>query len=38
VLARATVKDQLRGEISRDWKPEGLMIRLSVARDRISVE
>jgi PAS domain S-box-containing protein len=38
VLARATVKDQLRGEISRDWKPEGLTIRLSVARDRISVE
>ena len=38
VLARATVKDQLRGEISRDWKPEGLTIRLSVARDRISSE
>jgi PAS domain S-box-containing protein len=38
VLARATVKDQLRGEISRDWKPEGLTIRLSVARDRISGE
>jgi PAS domain S-box-containing protein len=38
LLARATVKDQLRGEISRDWKPEGLTIRLSVARDRISGE
>jgi PAS domain S-box-containing protein len=37
-LARSTVKDQLRGEISRDWKPEGLTIRLSVARDRITVK
>jgi two-component sensor histidine kinase len=36
MLARATVKDQLRGEISRDWKPEGLTIRLSVAKDRIA--
>jgi two-component sensor histidine kinase len=24
LLARATVEGQLRGEISRDWKPEGL--------------
>ena len=38
MLARTTVKDQLRGEISRDWKPEGLTIRLSVARDRIAVK
>jgi PAS domain S-box-containing protein len=38
LLARATVKDQLAGEISRDWKPEGLTIRLSVARDRIIAE
>ena len=36
MLAHSTVKDQLRGEISRDWKPEGLTIRLSVARDRIT--
>jgi PAS domain S-box-containing protein len=36
LLARSTVKDQLRGEISRDWKPEGLTIRLSVAKDRIA--
>jgi two-component sensor histidine kinase len=36
MLARATVKEQLRGEISRDWKPEGLIIRLSVAKDRIA--
>jgi PAS domain S-box-containing protein len=38
MLARATVKDQLRGEISRDWKPEGLTIRLSVDKDRIAAE
>jgi PAS domain S-box-containing protein len=36
MLARSTVKDQLRGEISRDWKPEGLTIRLSVPKDRIA--
>ena len=34
-LIRATVKDQLAGEVSRDWKPEGLTIRLSVAKDRV---
>jgi PAS domain S-box-containing protein len=38
LLARATVKGQLGGEISRDWKPEGLTIRLSAAKDRITVE
>jgi PAS domain S-box-containing protein len=38
MLARSTVKDQLRGEISRDWKPEGLTIRLSVAKDRVAAE
>jgi len=38
MLARATVKDQLRGEISREWKPEGLTIRLSVPRDRVAPE
>ncbi|URK89224.1 hypothetical protein LP421_30195 (plasmid) [Rhizobium sp. RCAM05350] len=32
-LGRATVRSQLGGEIVRDWKPEGLSIRLSVARD-----
>jgi PAS domain S-box-containing protein len=36
VLVRATVKGQLNGEISRDWKPTGLNIRLSVATDRIA--
>jgi two-component sensor histidine kinase len=38
MLARSTVRDQLRGDISRDWKPEGLTIRLSVAKDRITVK
>jgi PAS domain S-box-containing protein len=38
LLARATVKGQLGGEISRDWKAEGLTIRLSAAKDRITVE
>jgi PAS domain S-box-containing protein len=35
VLARATVKGQLGGEIVRRWLPDGLQIRLSVARDRL---
>jgi PAS domain S-box-containing protein len=35
VLARATVKGQLGGDIVRSWTPEGLKIRLSVARDRL---
>lgn len=38
MLARSTVKDQLQGDILRDWKPEGLTIRLSVAKDRIAAE
>jgi PAS domain S-box-containing protein len=38
MLARATVKDQLRGAISREWEPEGLTIRLSVPRDRVASE
>jgi PAS domain S-box-containing protein len=38
LLARATVNGRLGGDISRDWQPEGLTIRLSVARDRISGE
>ena len=32
LLARATVKGELNGELSRDWKPEGLTIRLSIPR------
>jgi hypothetical protein len=38
LLARATVNGRLGGEISRDWKAEGLIIRLSVAGDRITAE
>jgi hypothetical protein len=38
MLARATVKDQLRGEISREWEPEGLTIRLSMAKERVASE
>ncbi|WP_245514611.1 PAS domain S-box protein [Aquamicrobium defluvii] len=38
VLGRATVRGQLGGEISREWKPEGLIIRLSVARDRMTAD
>ncbi len=36
LLARATVQSQLGGKISRDWKPEGLVIRLAVATDRLN--
>ncbi|MGZ9053226.1 MAG: PAS domain S-box protein, partial [Rhodoplanes sp.] len=36
LLARATVKGQLGGEIVCDWKPEGLTIRLSVPRERLT--
>ncbi len=35
LLARATIRGQLRGEFSRDWNPEGLTIRFSVDRDRL---
>jgi two-component sensor histidine kinase len=38
LLARATVQGQLGGEISRDWKPEGLTIRLTVARHHVIAE
>jgi hypothetical protein len=30
------VEGQLGGEIIRDWDPDGLRIRLSIARARIS--
>jgi PAS domain S-box-containing protein len=36
LLARLTVTNQLGGELSRDWRPEGLVIRLSVLRDRLT--
>lgn len=34
LLARATVKGQLGGEIAREWQPEGLTIRLTVTKAR----
>ena len=30
ILIRATVSGQLGGEISQDWRPEGLLNRLSL--------
>ena len=36
LLVRATVAGQLGGDISREWKPEGLVIRLSVPRERLT--
>lgn len=38
LLTRLTVTGQLAGEISRDWRPEGLVIRLLVKRDRLAGE
>jgi PAS domain S-box-containing protein len=35
VLSRIAVANQLGGAIARDWKPEGLAIRLSVPRSRL---
>ena len=35
-LTRATATGQLGGEISQDWKPEGLVIRLSLPRERLT--
>jgi PAS domain S-box-containing protein len=35
VLSRIAISDQLGGEIVRDWRPEGLAIRLFVPRSRL---
>jgi two-component sensor histidine kinase len=35
VLSRIAASDQLGGKIIRDWRPEGLAIRLSVPRSRL---
>ena len=37
VLSRIAVSDQLGGGIVRDWRPEGLAIRLTVPRSRFEV-
>ena len=36
LLGKATVESQFGGQIVRRWHPEGLSIRLSVARERLS--
>jgi PAS domain S-box-containing protein len=36
LIARAMVNGQLGGEISREWNPTGLTIRLSISKDRVS--
>jgi PAS domain S-box-containing protein len=36
LLSKATVHGQLSGEILRDWRPEGLSIRLSFSISRVS--
>lgn len=36
LLGRLTVKGQLDGEISRDWRPEGLVIQLTVNPERLT--
>lgn len=36
LLGRATVRSQLGGEISREWKREGLVIRLAVLFSRLT--
>jgi PAS domain S-box-containing protein len=36
MLIRSAVEGQLGGSISRDWQPEGLTIRLSLALDRLA--
>jgi PAS domain S-box-containing protein len=38
MLAHATVRSQFAGEISRNWYPEGLQIRLTFPRDRVISE
>jgi PAS domain S-box-containing protein len=35
-LAHATVTSQFGGQISREWKPEGLTVRLSIALERLT--
>ena len=37
VLSRIAVSNQLGGEIVRDWRPQGLAIRLSVPRSRLAL-
>jgi PAS domain S-box-containing protein len=36
LLVRATVTGQLGGDIFRDWKPDGVVVRLSLPRQRLT--
>jgi two-component sensor histidine kinase len=36
VLSRIAVANQLGGEIIRNWKPDGLAIRLTAPRERLT--
>jgi two-component sensor histidine kinase len=36
LLVRAVVRHQLEGEMVREWKPEGLFIRLTFTAERLS--
>ena len=35
VLAAATVRGQLAGDLTREWRPEGLFIRLTLPRGKL---
>lgn len=36
LLSKATARGQLGGDIQREWRPEGLIVKLSVLRSRLS--
>jgi two-component sensor histidine kinase len=36
-LARRTVTDQLGGQLSHDWEPEGLVVHLSAPVERLAM-
>lgn len=38
LLSKATARGHLGGDIEREWRPEGLFLRLSVLRRRLTVE
>jgi two-component sensor histidine kinase len=35
LLAQMTIRNQFGGDLLRDWRPEGLTVRLSILRDRL---
>ena len=38
LLSKATVRGQLGGDIQREWRPEGLFLKLSVLRRRLTAD